>query len=95
MSYSFIEVLHIRQIASTGTPRLDKLSIAGKELLNDHQRKSKTFSPLHLFYYIHASISFFLWSFYFFIYLLLFIRIAHIVNWEAIVYYSLCSLSFI
>ena len=61
-----LEVLHIRQTTSTGTPCLDKLSIASKELLNDHQRKSKTFSPLHLFYSIHASITFFFFFFLFF-----------------------------
>ena len=40
---------------------------------------------------------FFLWGSFclFFICLFLFIHIAHIVNWEAIVYYSLCSLGFI
>ena len=44
-----LEFLHIGQIASTGTPRVDKLSKAGKELLNDLQRINKTFSPFTYF----------------------------------------------
>ena len=44
-----LEFLHIGQTASTGTPCVDKLSNAGKELLNDLQRINKTFSPVTYF----------------------------------------------